>query len=539
MRIGIAQINPALGDFKNNADKIQAFIREAAAKKCSLVVFPECALFGYHPFDLLERGAAVDLQLKELKRLTAALPAGMAALVGVITKNPSALGRPYFNSAAFLVKGKTPRFFHKTLLPTGDVFDEARFIESGDVRKNVLKWRGKKILLTICEDIWAWPENGRSPYRENPLRGIPRAGWDLVINLSASPWHVGKMKARERVTAATAAWFRAPLLYANLVGAQDEIIFDGRSFVIDAKGRKRVESLGFEEQLNVFDSETLESWTPAPQVEETEELRRALVLGLRDFIEKTGLKRVHLGLSGGIDSAVVACLAVDALGPGRVAGFGLPGPFSAPESLKWAKELAGNLGVDFKVLEMKPAYELMSRIIGDGLGIKEFGLVHENLQARLRGILLMAEGNRSGSLLLSTGNKSELATGYTTLYGDMCGGLAPIGDLTKKQVYDLARLYNRDQEIIPNGVIDRAPSAELRANQKDQDSLPPYDELDRAVVRMVEKLAQPRTATEKWVLAQVHKTEFKRWQAPPILKASSHSFGRGRRYPLAHRFTEK
>lgn len=540
MRIGIAQINSVLGDFKENGEKILQWSKDAAAKRCSLVVFPECALFGYHPFDLLEREGLVDQQLRELERIRKKLPADIAVIVGLITKNEAALGRPYYNSAALLTRNSKPKIFHKTLLPTGDVFDEARFIEQGDVRKNTFTWKGRRFLLTICEDIWAWPDaKGKSPYKKNPLREIKGKKFDLVVNLSASPWFVGKIKAREWVTTKTAAWFKAPLLYVNMVGGQDEIIFDGRSFLIDGKGKKYFESLAFEEQLNVVDIETLQAWTPAVTLSPDEELRRGLVLGLRDFCAKVGVTKVHLGLSGGIDSAVVACLAVDALGPARVSAYGMPGPFSAPESLDLARQLAKNLGISFGEMPIKEAYEGVISSLEKSIGHRDFDVSHENIQARLRGMFLMAISNREGSLLLTTGNKSEYATGYSTLYGDMCGGLAPIGDLVKEQVYELARLYNRERETIPDGIIDRAPSAELRPNQKDQDTLPPYEELDKAVIEIVEKCGPARGKVQNWVEEQIHKTEFKRWQAPPILKASSHSFGRGRRYPLAFRPSQK
>lgn len=536
MRIGIAQINAVLGDFEANGEKILRWTREAAAKRCSLVVFPECALFGYHPFDLLEREELVDRQLKELERTRKKLPDGVAVIVGLITKNPSSLGRPYYNSAAVLTKNAKPKIFHKTLLPTGDVFDEARFIEQGDVAKNTFTWKGRKFLLTICEDIWAWPDaNGKSPYKKNPLREIKGKKFDLIVNLSASPWYVGKMKAREWVTSKTAAWFKAPLLYVNMVGGQDEIIFDGRSFLIDGKGKKYFESLAFDEQLNVVDLKTLEAWAPAAAFSPDEELRQGLVMGLRDFCTKIGMEKVHLGLSGGIDSAVVACLAVDALGPSRVSAYAMPGPFSAPESVDLARTLAKNLGIAFGEIPIKESYDDIVETLSKSIGLKEFGVVHENIQARLRGMFLMAIANRDDSMLLTTGNKSEYATGYSTLYGDMCGGLAPIGDLVKDQVYALAKIYNEHHEVIPNGIIDRAPSAELRSNQKDQDTLPPYKELDQAVIQLVERCAPARGKVQNWVEERLHKTEFKRWQAPPILKASAHSFGRGRRYPLAYR----
>lgn len=539
MRIALAQINATLGDFKGNRQKIIQFIDQAVQRKCELVVFPECALFGYHPFDLLERQKIVSDQEKELNQIHKKIPSGVAVIVGLITKNPAKKGRPYFNSAALLIRGQKPKIFHKTLLPTGDVFDEARFIEQGDMHKNFFQWKGKNFFLSICEDIWAWPDaKGASPYKNNPIVDIPKKKTDLVINLSASPYYPQKLKLREYMAGSTAKYFGAPMMYVNLVGAQDEIIFDGASFVLDKKGNKKLRCLSFEEDLNVFDLETLEPWIQVPAVSQIEELRRALVLGIKDFCAKTGLKRVHLGLSGGIDSALVAALAVDALGPANVKAFALPGPFSSEASLHLAKDLAKNLGIELLEVSIQSIYEKFIGELGKAIELKDFGVTHENIQARLRGLVLMSYSNKENSLLLTTGNKSEYASGYATLYGDMCGGLGPLGDLTKKQVYELCTLYNRDAELIPKGIIDRPPTAELRPNQKDQDTLPPYAELDQAVVRLVEKSQTARTAAERWLLPVLMRTEFKRWQAAPILKVSGHSFGRGRRYPIAHKAKE-
>ncbi|WP_374076396.1 NAD+ synthase [Bdellovibrio bacteriovorus] len=539
MRIAVAQINPTLADFEFNKEKILEFVHLAQQRKCELVVFPECALFGYHPFDLLERSKLVAKQEAEFKALIKKIPKDIGVIFGLITKNSKKMGRPYFNSAVFVAKGQKPRFFHKQLLPTGDVFDEARFIEPGDFSKNYFSWKGKKFFLTICEDIWAWPDaKGRSAYKENPLAKVKKQKIDMVINLSASPYFVGKMKQREYVTAKTAAYFNAPIMYVNIVGAQDEIIFDGGSFVLDKKGKKVLSCLQFEEDINVIETDTLEVWNKNAKIQTTEELRRALVLGIRDFCRKTGLSKIHLGLSGGIDSAVVAALAVDALGPSQVAAIGLPGPFNAPQSLTLAKDLAKNLGVEFKVVDIKPMYENVVAALEKGISLEGFGIVNENLQARLRGMTLMAYSNKENSLLLTTSNKSEYAAGYSTLYGDMCGGLAPLGDLTKEQVYALAKYYNQQGEVIPNEIIDRAPTAELRPDQKDEDSLPPYVKLDKSVQHLVEDSGVAKTETDKWLLPVLMRTEFKRWQAPPILKVSKHSFGRGRRYPIAHKAKE-
>jgi len=539
MRIAIAQINPTLGDFEYNSEKILEFVKRAQEKECELVVFPESALFGYHPYDLLERTKIVLQQEKVLQKLHKAIPKGMGVLLGAFTRNPALKGRPYFNSAAFLVKGQKMQLFHKQLLPTGDVFDEARFIQPGDMKKNYLNFKGKRFFVTICEDIWAWPDSkGKTPYIHNPVTSVPKKKIDLVINISASPYYPTKLKQREYVTLKTAQYFKAPILYANLVGAQDEVIYDGGSFVLSPKGKALLRCHQFEEDLNVLNLETLQAWSQADVAKSTEGLRKALVLGIRDFCAKTGLSKLHLGLSGGIDSAVAACLAVEALGPGKVSAMALPGPFSAPESLKLAEELAKNLMIQLHTVSINETYNTIVKTLDRTLGLKEFGVTQENIQARLRGMILMAYSNKENSLLLTTSNKSEYAAGYSTMYGDMCGGLAPLGDLTKKQIYDLAKLYNAEGEVIPQQIIDRAPSAELRPNQKDQDTLPPYEDLDAAVVNLVERSGAAKTKTDLWLLPVIARTEFKRWQAPPILKVSEHSFGRGRRWPIAHKAKE-
>lgn len=537
MRIALAQINPVLGDFEHNKNIILRNVNRALEKKAELVIFPEASLFGYHPFDLLEREAIVDQQLKTLQSLVKAIPAGIHVLIGGFEKNKSKKGRPYFNSAFLLTRGKIVKTFHKELLPTGDVFDEARFIEKGRLKNNYFSINGKRFFLTICEDIWAWEDKkGRSVYTENPLQKVEKKKVDLVINISASPYFEGKLKQREYVVGKTAAHFKAPVVYVNLVGAQDEIIYDGQSFLTDKKGKVQFRCHDFTEDLNVFELPTLHDWNArSPKIIEVEQLRKALVLGIKDFAEKIGFKKVHLGLSGGIDSAVVACLAVDALGPNNVKLFALPTQFNASESATLAGQLAKNLKLDLTTISIQEAFENIRATLDKAYNVQEFILMHENLQSRLRGLFLMAYSNKENSLLLTTGNKSEYATGYATLYGDMCGGLAVIGDLTKKQVYALARHYNAHYELIPSNILTRAPSAELRPNQKDQDSLPEYDDLDKAVVNVVEKRLAAKNDVEKWLVNAVMKTEFKRWQAAPVLKVSEHSFGRGRRYPLAHK----
>ena len=538
MRIAIAQINPTLADFESNKNKILEFSQRAEERHCDLVIFPEASLFGYHPFDLLELSEMVEAQNRFLKEIEKTAPKGLGLLFGTITKSNLKNGRPYYNSAVFVERGKKTREFHKQLLPTGDVFDEARFIETGKLINNVLKFKKKKILITICEDIWAWEDKkGQSQYLENPLKAVAKKekGFDLVLNLSASPFYPGKEKVRDELVRKTAALFKAPMVYCNMVGAQDEIVFDGQSFALDSKGRELARLMPFEEDLGVLDLEKMEGMKRTEKVSDLEKIRRALVLGMRDFCQKTGLSKIHLGLSGGVDSALVACLAVDALGPANVKAFALPSEFNAPESLSLAQELAKNLSIELKTISIQEPYRVLRKLIDSSLGLKEFGLVHENLQARLRGLILMAYANSANSLLMATSNKSEAAAGYSTLYGDMCGGLMPIGDLTKNQVYGLCELYNQEQNLIPKKILTRAPSAELRPNQKDQDSLPDYDLLDQAVENVVVDGKAGTGAVDQWLMGALLRSEFKRWQAPPILKLSKHSFGRGRRFPIAHR----
>lgn len=543
MRIALAQTNSTLADFNANKKKILEFVHRAKEKKANLVVFPEASLFGYHPFDLLERDDLIDAQNKKLKELIKDLPKDIYVLIGAFEKNRKSKGRPFFNAAFLLQKGKQIKSFHKELLPTGDVFDEARFIEKGSLKNNYFKVNGKKFLLTICEDIWAWEDKkGKSVYTENPLKKIKREKVDLIINMSASPFFEGKLKQREYCVSKTATYFKAPMVYVNMVGGQDEIIYDGQSFLVDSKGKNKFLCRSFEEDLNVFDLDSLEDWNAdkaSKKETATEQIRKALVLGLKDFVHKTGMVRVHLGLSGGIDSAIVACLAVDAFGPQNVRLFALPTEFNQPESFDLAAKLAKNLRVQLQTISIQPIYEKIRSVLDQAFEVQQFHLMHENIQSRIRGLSMMAFSNLKESMLLTTGNKSEYATGYATMYGDMCGGMAVIGDLTKKQVYELAELYNKEYQLIPQRIIDRPPTAELRPNQKDQDSLPEYDVLDKAVTELIEKRNKAKNPTEKWLLGVLDKTEFKRWQAPPILKISEHSFGRGRRYPIAHKASSK
>ncbi|NCN95281.1 MAG: NAD+ synthase [Bdellovibrionales bacterium] len=542
MRIALAQINSHLGDFETNSEKILASIEKAHERHCDLVVFPECALMGYHPVDLLEQPYVVRAQLKALKKIEKAMPPGISALIGAITLNPKKVGKPFLNSAVLVKKSSPQKVFSKQLLPTYDVFDEGRHIEPGETAKNFFTLKGQKILVTICEDIWAWPQRGGQRYQsygKNPLSQIAKTKVDLVLNLSASPFTPNKQKDRQLVVKQTATHFNAPMVYVNMVGAQDELIYDGGSFAVDHKGKILTQVGHFHEDFGVLDLGKKEGSKKPIVTNQTERIRHAAVLGIKDFLNKIGIDKVHLGVSGGIDSAVVACLAVDALGPMNVTGYLLPGPYTSGLSNSLATKLCESLGIQYKTLSIEGGFKSLSDELDERLGKIPFGLVHENLQARLRGVLMMALSNLDGSLLLGTSNKSELAVGYSTLYGDLCAGLLPIGDLLKTQVFELARHYNQDFELIPKRIIDRPPTAELRENQKDEDSLPPYDKLDPIVHRIVEQVKPPRTELEKRIYNMMMKSEFKRWQAAPILKLSFHAFGRGRRLPLSGAFFYK
>ncbi len=536
MRVALAQINSLLGDFEANAQKILESINEAKERHCDLVVFPECALTGYHPVDLLEQAHIVKIQLAVLKKIEKKMPKGIHALVGAMTLNPKVLGKPFLNSAVLLSKGQKSKTFSKQLLPTYDVFDEGRHIEPGVTANNFFTLKGTQILVTICEDIWAWKQRGGHRYQsygKNPLELLPKRKVDLVLNLSASPFTPLKQKARQLVVKQTAKHFSCPMVYVNMVGAQDELIYDGGSFAVDKNGKILAQASHFTEDFAILDLGKNEG-TKHPTVDDVNErLRQATVLGIRDFVEKIGFKKVHLGLSGGIDSALVATLAVDALGPSNVTAFLLPGPHTSKESNDYAKQLCENLQIPFKSISITEGYKVLRKELDQQLGEIPFGLVHENMQARLRGLILMAMSNLKGSLLLGTSNKSELAVGYSTLYGDLCAALLPIGDLLKTQVYDLANHYNRERELIPQVIIDRPPTAELRENQKDEDSLPAYEILDPIVHKLVEEAKYPKSELEKKIYKMMMNSEFKRWQAAPVLKLSNHAFGRGRRLPIA------
>ena len=544
MKIALAQIDTTVGDFAGNEARLLAAYQRGSAAGAEIVVAPELATTGYPPRDLLLRRGFVRRNLEVLERLaTATGPTGF--IVGFVGENPHRPGREVTNAVALLQNGRVLATRTKTLLPSYDVFDEDRYFEPAASNPPV-EFNGHQVGLTICEDLWNdedfWQDRR---YRRNPAAELVDAGAEIIFNASASPWHLGKNRVRHAMLASLVAKTRCPLIYCNLVGGNDELIFDGASLAFNAAGALIGQGRPFEEDFVIVETDA--TAPVAPEVfSDEEKLHRALVLGLRDYLHKCGFKSAVLGLSGGIDSALTACLAVDALGRENVRGVSLPSQFSSPGSLDDARVLAANLGIRYDVIPIRSAFETLKGELGGVFAGLAEDTTEENIQARLRGVILMALSNKFGSLLLTTGNKSELAVGYCTLYGDMCGGLAVVNDLPKQWVYRLARWINRHREIIPTASITKPPSAELRPNQTDQDSLPPYDVLDAILEAYV---VEGRSADEivragydeaavKRVVRLIDLSEYKRRQAAPGLKVTSKAFGVGRRIPVAQRYRE-
>ncbi len=545
MKVALAQINPTVGDIEGNCQKIADFHQRAVAAGAELTVFPELALVGYPPLDLVSRDDFVERCHQALGQLATQL-AGVPALVGCVLRNPEASGRPIQNAAVLLADGQLRFVQAKSRLPSYDVFDEERYFEAAQEQKP-LEIGGQKIGVTICEDIWAGPEDDRRRYPFDPVAELATQGVDFLVNLSASPFHAGKGKEREEVARSAAAKASVPLLLVNQVGGNDSLLFDGRSLAIAADGRVFARAEAFSEDLIIADLETGKG-DMRPEASEGEaELFRAIVMGLRDYMEKCGFTRAVLGLSGGIDSAVTAVLAAEAAGAYRVQTLAMPSPYSSPHSRRDAEELARRLEIDCAAIPITPMLDAYRQSLSAAMGDIKASLTEENLQARIRGALVMAFGNQQGALALATGNKSELATGYCTMYGDMAGGLAPIGDLLKGQVYQMANFINRQEEIIPRRIIERPPSAELRPDQCDQDSLPPYEQLDAILaLHLTERLGQDAIVAHGYptevvseVIQMVARTEFKRRQAPPVLRVTRQAFGEGRRIPIARGLMRK
>jgi NAD+ synthase (glutamine-hydrolysing) len=545
MRIALAQINTTIGDFDGNRTLILDAYRKAVAQGADLVLTPELAVTGYPPRDLVNRSQFVPGNKDTLEAI--AREVGDVPLVtGFVDFNSSGRGRHFRNAAALLQRGQILHVTHKSLLPTYDVFDEDRYFERADEIKPVLV-NGVRLGITICEDIWTDDYLPRPLYDVSPPQELARQGIDLLVNISASPFHLGKPAVRQRMMTALARELRVPIAYCNAVGGNDQLVFDGNSLVLDANGAVLGSLPAFEESLRVVDltekprTRNQEPAAPAPA---PEQLHRAMVLGLRDYARKCGFQSCVLGLSGGIDSALVAAIAAEAVGPRNVIGVSLPSVFSSAGSKDDARDLAKNLGIRYETVPIQAAFESVKAGLAPLFAGRAEDFTEENMQARMRGLILMSISNKFGNLLLTTGNKSELAVGYCTIYGDMCGGLAVISDLPKTRVYEVARWINREREIIPWPSIEKPPSAELKPDQKDQDTLPEYDVLDGILELFVE---QGRSAEEitaegydenvvRWVLRRVDANEWKRHQAAPGLKVTSKAFGIGRRIPIAQRF---
>ena len=541
MKIGIAQINAVVGDFPGNAKRILAAYRECLEKGADLVVTPEMSLVGYPPRDLVFKSQFVPKCLQALDYLADEIKA-VPLLVGYVDFFTGEVGKPYRNAAAWLEKGEIKARFFKTLLPTYDVFDERRYFEPGDISEPFV-WQGKRIGVTICEDIWTEDYLQRPFYDRDPVQELCGKGIDLLINLSASPYHLGKPEIRRHMLGEVAKEALAPVVYCNSVGGNDQLLFDGHSMVVDPSGEVIAQLDGFVEQsrvVDVFSGGNVESL----RATDAEQLYEALVLCLRDYAHKCGFSTVCLGLSGGIDSALTAVIAADALGAENVYGLTMPSPYSSSGSVDDSFDLAKRLGISCKEVSISKAFEAVKSTMSPLFEGKPEDVTEENMQARLRGLFLMALSNKENHLLLTTGNKSELAVGYCTIYGDMCGGLAVISDLPKTKVFEVARWVNRDTERIPWNTIEKSPSAELRPNQKDQDTLPDYDVLDGILELYVEQHLGAEEIVEhgfdetmvRWIQRRVDLNEWKRQQAAPGIRVTSKAFGMGRRMPIVQRF---
>ena len=560
MKIALGQINPTIGDFAGNRRLVLEATAAAEQRGAELAIFPELTLAGYPPRDLLERAAFLDAAAASLAALADALVASRTAvIVGFPERLPaSSSGRAVANSAALIDGGRVVHVVRKSLLPTYDVFDEWRYFEPAtDVAP--VAWRGRRLGVSICEDIWNdadfWPH---PLYRRDPIEALVQQGADLIVNVSASPYTIDKRHLRPRMLAATAAKWRRPLAFVNQVGGQDDLIFDGASMAFDARGTTIARAAEMQPDLVVVDIDVdagAAAGAAPPLAPETSDERSALAaleLGTRDYARRCGFSQALLGLSGGIDSALVACIAARALGPRQVLGVAMPSRYSSPGSISDAEALARALDIDFTVIPIEPMFASYLDTLAPALGAfaparpadvaaAAADLTEQNLQARVRGAVLMALSNRQDRLLLTTGNKSEVATGYCTLYGDMAGGLAVISDVPKTLVYRLARAMNADGPLIPEPTLTKPPSAELRPNQTDQDSLPPYDVLDAILeAHLVENLDAPALVERGFapavvadVVRRVRNSEYKRRQMPPGLKITGKAFGPGRRYPIA------
>jgi NAD+ synthase (glutamine-hydrolysing) len=541
VKIALGQINPTVGDFSGNAAKMIDFSRRAKADGAGLILFPELSVCGYPPRDLVERPSFVARNRESAEQIAAATT-GIAVICGLVTPAESETGKSVMNSAALLQDGKIAFVQSKMLLPTYDVFDEMRNFAPAS-SQSLFPFCGNQVALTICEDAWNdklfWPKR---LYTVDPIEALIRAGGNFVLNISASPFWIGKREVRRDMLASIARQHKVPVAMVNQVGGNDSLLFDGSSIVLNAEGKIIAQGFSFEEDLIYFDSKALTGDLHEQIEGDDASVYSALVLGTRDYMRKCNFQKAIIGLSGGIDSALTAVIAADAVEPENVIGVGMPGPFSSAGSIEDARSLAKNLGIRFELLSINSAVEAYRHTLQDVFAGRQEDVTEENIQSRARGTLLMALSNKFGAIVLSTGNKSELGVGYCTLYGDMVGGLAVISDVPKTLVYRLSHYANSRREVIPKATLEKPPSAELRADQKDSDSLPPYEILDAVLedyvedAHSVDRIAADRgfdIEVVKRVVRMVDRAEYKRQQAAPGIKISCKAFGYGRRFPIA------
>ena len=543
MKIALAQFNPTVGDFDGNSARILEIAREAKTRGADLAVFSELCVCGYPPQDLLERPAFIERNHTQLAKLAKLIP--MPSIVGYVGKAQDNTGKPVANTAALIADGRIIFEQRKMLLPTYDVFDESRYFQPAH-SQSVVRLGAEQLGITICEDGWNdknfWAQR---LYERDPVAELVGQGSSVLLNISASPYTIDKRGFRLDMLRALARQHHVPVVYVNQVGGNDSLVFDGSSVAIAPDGTIVARAHSFQDDLVLFDTETLVGDIRHETSDELEAAYKALVCGTRDYVRKCGFSKVVVGLSGGVDSALVVTVAVHAVGAENVLGVGMPGPYSSEGSLRDARQIAENLGVEFIVLPIAGVFDEYLQVLDPVFNSRTVDATEENIQARIRGNLLMALSNKFGSLVLSTGNKSEIAVGYCTLYGDMAGGLAVISDVPKTMVYELAKLRNREREVIPVETLTKPPSAELRPNQRDSDSLPPYDVLDRILKAYVEDIKDPEEIASHFgysielvrsITRRVDQNEYKRNQAAPGLKITSKAFSVGRRFPLANRF---